>query len=107
MAELTGSSSQGVLATTAVTIVPAPLSGFRMIRCCYVFNQSGQIVTVSLQKNNGMTSYIFHKQLMDIGDTLELGDGDAIILAPGETLEAFIDETVATYPSFLTSYGDK
>jgi len=107
MAELLGSSNQGSLASTAVTLVPAPLTGFRMVRCMYINNCSGQIVTLHLQKSIGASKYIFHTELMSGGDMLEIGDGDCLILAPGETLEGFIDETVVTWPIFIANWGDK
>jgi len=107
MAELSGNGNQGSLASAAVTLVAAPVTGFRMVRSLYINNISGQNVTLHLQKNVSATPYVFHSELMQPGDMLELGDGDLIILGAGETLEGYIDETVATYPVFLVSYGDK
>lgn len=107
MAELVGSGNQGSLATTEVIVVPAPLTGFRMIRSMYFNNISGRIVTLHMGKKVGGTTYVFHSQLMSSGDMLEVGDGDCVILCAGETLVAYIDETVATYPIFLASWGDK
>lgn len=106
MAELTGSGNQGALATTPVTLVPAPSSGFRMVRSVYINNISGQNVTIHIQKTVG-SSYVFHSELMQAGDMLEIGDGDCVILNAGESLEAFIDETVVNYPVFVASWGDK
>lgn len=108
MAELTGSGNQGDLnSTTPVELVPAPSSGFRMVRSGYIHNSDASYVTIHLAKKISSTYYQFHSQLLDTGDTLEIGDGDMIILGTGESLYAWIDESPGVEPSFLISFGDK
>jgi len=109
MAALTGGGNHGSLnGATHVVLVPAPGIGvFRMIRCLYLNHTDAVTVTLHVSKKVGSTDYQIHSQLMLQGYTMEFGDGDAIILGPGETLEAWIDGSPGTQPQFVVSYGDK
>lgn len=109
MSALVGASNQGSLnGATHVTLVPAPSAGvYRMIRCLYINHTDADTVTIHVAKLVSAVNYQIHSQLMLQGYTIEFGDGDAIILEEGETLEAWIDGSPATQPQFVVSYGDK
>lgn len=109
MAELSGSGNHGSLdGTTHVELVPAPSAGvYRMVRAMHVNHTDSETVTFHLAKKVGGVDYQIHSQLLLEGYTLEWGDGDMIILNEGESLEAWLESSPATDPTFVVSYGDK
>jgi len=108
MAELSGSGAAGSLnGATHVEVVPAPSTGFRMVRCMYFNHTDSSPVTLHIAKKAGGTPYQFHSQTMLRGYTLEFGDGDIIILGANESLEAWLDSSPSTQPTWVSTWGDK
>lgn len=109
MAELSGGGNHGSLSgTNKVEIVATPSTGmFRMVRSIYFNHTDSETVVIHLAKKVSGVWYQIHSQLMIQGYTIEFGDGDMIILAEGESLEAWLDSSPSTNPTFISSYGDK
>ena len=109
MAALVGSGNQGSLnGASHVELVPAPSAGvFRMVRALYVTHTDPVTITLHLAKLVSAVDYQVRVQSMLQGHTLEFGDGDAIILTEGQSLEAWIDGSPSTQPQFVVSWGDK
>lgn len=108
MADLSASGNQGSLnGASKVEIVSAPSAGYRMVRSLYFNHTDAETVTIHIAKKVGGSWYQIHSQLMLQGYTLDFGDGDMIVLTSGQTLEAWLDSSPATQPTFVVSYGDK
>lgn len=109
MAALSGSGNHGSLnGTSHVELVASPGVGvFRMVRAMYINHTDADTVVIHLAKKIGANEYQFHSQLMVQGHTIELGDGDSIILNQGESLVGWLESSPATQPTFVVSWGDK
>jgi len=109
MSALAGSGNHGSLnGATHVELVPAPSAGvFRMVRALYINHTDAVTVTLHVAKRVSSVDYQIHGQLLLQGYTVEFGDGDAIILTEGESLEAWIEGSPSTQPTFVVSFGDK
>lgn len=109
MADLSANGNQGLLnGAFKVEIVPAPPAGtYRMIRSLYFNHTDTSTVVIHVAKKVSGSWYQIHSQLMLQGYTLDFGDGDMIVLTENQTLEAWLDSSPATQPTFVVSYGDK